>query len=423
MSESSIPILPSCADPVERDSLSVNQARQRILDSIAPLSGAERLAIRQALGRVLLNDVISPIDVPPRTNSAMDGYAVRGADLPQAGETRLRIVGSSYAGVPFGAELHPGEAVRIMTGGVMPTGSDTVVIQERVAAEGDVLRVGEGERSGQNVRGAGEDLARGQVALPAGRQLTPADIGLLASLGFAETSVRRRPRVAFLSTGDELRGIGTPLREGQIYDSNRYTLHAMLTRMGADLQDLGVVRDDRQALEEALTAAARSADVVISTGGVSVGEADFTREILARLGQVGFWKIAMKPGRPLAFGQLNKARFFGLPGNPVAVMVTFHQFVRPALRRLAGMEADEAFGRLTAVCTERLRKRAGRTEFPRGILESRADGTLSVSTTGRQGSGILRSMSLANCFIVLPAERDTVEAGQTVQVELFQGML
>lgn len=365
MNDSTIPAQPSCADPFEPGSLSVEQARLRILAHADPVTGTERVAIRQGLARVLSDDVISPINVPPRTNSAMDGYAVQGADLPAEGEVSLRIIGESYAGTPYGGPLGSGEAVRIMTGGVMPMGSDSVVIQEQVVATGDVLRVGSGHRTGQNVRATGEDLAEGEVALCAGRLLTPADLGLLASLGFAEIGVRRRPRVAFLSTGDELRGIGTPLDEGQIYDSNRYTLYAMLSRMGVDLLDLGVVGDDKGALEETLTAAAGDADVVISTGGVSVGEADFTREILARLGQVGFWKIAMKPGRPLAFGQLGSTLFFGLPGNPVAVMVTFHQFVRPALLRLAGAETPDQFARLTAVCSERLRKRAGRAEFTR----------------------------------------------------------
>jgi molybdopterin molybdotransferase len=309
-----------------------------------------------------------------------------------------------------------------MTGAVMPPGTDTVVIQEIVRVAGDRIVVPPGQKTGQNRRLAGEDLALGRSVLRAGQLVRPAELGLLASLGLAEVAVRRRLRVAFFSTGDELASIGRALEEGEVYDSNRYTIYGMLARLGAEVIDLGVVRDDPAALERALKEAAAGADAIVSSGGVSVGEADFTREILARLGEVLFWKIAMRPGRPMAFGRVGGAYFFGLPGNPVAVMVTFYAFVRDALLALAGRTDDFTLPVVRVPCTDALRKKPGRTEFQRGILSRDRNGTWTVRVTGSQGSGVLRSMSEANCFIVLEHERGRVAAGEPVQVQLFEGL-
>jgi molybdopterin molybdotransferase len=408
---------PSCQSDVD-DSMSFEQARERILNAIAPITARQRLALRDALGRILAEDIISPLDVPPATNSAMDGYAVIAEDLPATGTARLRIAGQALAGQPYGGQVARGECIRIMTGAVMPEGADSVVIQEDVSLDGEQIVVGTGHRAGQNIRLAGEDLARGAVALARGHRIKPADLGLLASLGFAEVDVYRRPRVAFLSTGDELRGVGTPLAAGEIYDSNRYTLFGALERLGMEVHDMGVVPDEPGALEAAFRQAARRNDVVISTGGVSVGEADHTRVILDRLGKVAFWRIAIRPGRPLAFGHIDNALFFGLPGNPVAVMVTFYQLAQPALLRLAGA-ASITRRRFRVKALEALRKRPGRTEFQRGRLETGPDGTLGVRLTGAQGSGILRSMSVGDCFVVLEDERGPVKAGEWVEVEPF----
>ena len=413
---------PSCADDRDPDALSVTEARARILGAISPVTLTERLAIRQCLDRVLAEPVTSAINVPGNTNSAMDGYAINGADLAVDGSATLHLAGQAFAGHPFAGNVDRGQCIRIMTGAPMPPGTDTVVMQEHSAADGNRISFTPGQRSGQNVRQAGEDVARGQVVLDAGRRVTAADLGLLASLGNAELAVYRRPRVAFFSTGDELRSIGQPLAEGEIYDSNRYSLYGMLTRLGVEIRDLGVVPDDPTALEAALSQAAADCDVVITTGGVSVGEADFIKGLLERLGEMQLWKIAMKPGRPLTFGRIGNAAYFGLPGNPVAVMVTFYQFVQPALRRLAGETVTEPLV-VNAVCDEALRKRPGRSEYLRGQLSVAPDGQLHVSRTGSQGSGILTSMSRANCFIVLPDECGGVAVGGAVQVQPFAGLI
>ena len=319
------------------------------------------------------------------------------------------------------------ECVRIMTGAVMPRGADTVVIQEIAQADGDSVRIPAGQKQGQNRRLAGEDLAAGKPALQAGHLVGPAELGLIASLGLAEVTVRRRLRVAFFSTGDELASVGSELKPGEVYDSNRYTLFGMLSRLGCDVIDMGVVRDDPVSLERALKSAACDADAIITSGGVSVGEADFIRELLAKLGQVVFWKIAMKPGRPMAFGRIahagHEAQFFGLPGNPVAVMVTFYQFVREALLVLSGRSGDCTLPLLEVPCTSSIKKSPGRTEFQRGLLVSDGAGRWSVRPTGAQGSGVLRSMSEANCFIVLEHERAAVNPGDLVQVQLFDGLI
>jgi molybdopterin molybdotransferase len=391
----------SCMDDYDPDSLPVETARRVIRSLVTPVTACERVAVRASLGRVVGADVVSTVNVPARDNSAMDGFAVRGADLKAEGDTVLREIGSAFAGRTFDGPVGAGECVRVMTGAVMPSGTDTVVIQEAVRVEGNRIVVPPGQKTGQNRRFAGEDLAVGSVAIPAGRLVRPADLGLLASLGLAEVTVRRRPRVAFFSTGDELASVGAALREGEVYDSNRYTLYGMLARLGVDLIDMGVVRDDPARLERAFLDAAASADAVVTSGGVSVGEADFTRELLGRLGEVLFWKIAMRPGRPMAVGRIGNAHFFGLPGNPVAVMVTFYGFVRDALLALAGRTDDWELPVLQVPSATALRKKPGRTEFQRGILARGDDGRWSVRITGQQGSGVLRSMSEANCFIVL----------------------
>ncbi len=408
-------------DDYDPDSMAVDQARTFILERLQPVMGAEQVSVRAALGRVLANDVVSPLDVPAHDNSAMDGYALRSADLAASGATTLRIAGTVFAGQASMPAPEPGECVRIMTGGRIPPGCDCVVMQENVLVDGERAVVGPGHRAGQNIRRAGEDLARGQVALAAGHWLTPADLGLLASLGIAEVAVRRRLRVAFFSTGDELVSIGGALGPGQVYDSNRYTLYGMLSRLGCELIDMGVIPDQPDQIETAFREAAACADVVISSGGVSVGEADFTRDMLARLGQVLFWKIAMKPGRPLAYGQIGAAQFFGLPGNPVSVMVTFYQFVRDALLRLQG-RSPAPLPTFAVRCMTTLKKAPGRTEFQRGVL-ALEDGEWVVRSTGEQGSGVLSSMSRANCFIVLGQERGRVEAGEMVPVQPFEGLI
>jgi molybdopterin molybdotransferase len=413
----------SCADDYDPNSMPVAKAREFIARFLSPVAVVERLHIRAALGRVLAEDVISPLDVPSHDNSAMDGYAVRFADLNTDGEVTLKIAGTAFAGVPFQGAVKAGACVRIMTGAVVPSGCDTIVMQEHAKAAGDGVTFGGGHRQNQHLRRAGEDLKTGQVALKRGELLRPAEIGLIASLGIGEIAVYRKLRVAFFSTGDELRSIGTPLGVGQIYDSNRYTIHGMLTRLGCEVIDMGVVRDDPKLLEQAFGDAARCADVVITSGGVSVGEADFVKELLERLGEVVFWKIAMKPGRPLAYGRIGDAHFFGLPGNPVSVMVTFYQFVRDALLKLAGRDPLPPLPTFKVPCTSTLKKAPGRTEFQRGVLTQDAAGAWSVRVTGDQGSGILRSMTEANCFIILPTDQGNVTAGTLVEVQVMEGIV
>jgi molybdopterin molybdotransferase len=415
----------SCADDYDPNSMPVDRARALIRRFLVPIEATERVHVRQALDRVLASDVVSPIDVPGHDNSAMDGWAVRFADLALDAETRLERIGEAFAGAPFGGTLSGGQAVRIFTGGVMPRGSDTVVMQERATeiAGGVVIARGAVGKLGQNRRFAGEDVKRGSVVFRAGQPIRPAELGMIASLGVGEVSVYRRLRVAFFSTGDELVSIGAPLAEGQLYDSNRYTLYGMLTRLGCDVIDMGVVPDVPEALEHAFATAARNADVVITSGGVSVGEADFVKALLDKLGEVLFWKIAMKPGRPLAYGRIGDAHFFGLPGNPVSVMVTFYQFVRDALLILQGQANAEPVPTFPVLLAAPIRKAPGRTEFQRGILARDADGRWTVRTTGDQGSGILSSMSQANCFIVLPAECGNVAAGATVDVQPLEGLV
>lgn len=405
-----------------QDALKAADARRLILDGLSPVTGSERVELHAALERVLAQDVIAPLDVPMHDNSAMDGYAVRAEDLSAGSETMLTVVGSALAGHPFAACLGAGEAVRIMTGAVIPDGADAVVMQEIVRREDDRIFIPAGQQKGRNLRRAGEDLAAGSVALAAGRRCGPAELGLIASLGIGEVVVRRRLRVAFFSTGDELASIGQPLAPGAIYDSNRHTLSGALARLGCELLDLGIVPDRPAALEAAFAKAAGTADVVITSGGVSVGDADFIRELMARMGEVSFWKLAIKPGRPMAFGRIGDAVLFGLPGNPVATMVSFYQFVQDALLSLMGVTPLPPAARFAVRADFALRKPAGRVEYLRGRLLR--DGTEpGVTLAGAQGSGMLRSMSEADCFIVLPEDCTSVQAGDTVFIQPFHGLV
>ena len=413
----------SCVAGYDPNSLPVAQAQEFIAHLVPKVSAVESVALRSSLGRVLARDIVAVANVPAHDNSAMDGYALRGSDLAADGETRLRVAGTGFAGQAFGGPVAAGHCVRIMTGAVMPEGLDTVVPQEFTQTDGDAIRFAAGVvRRGDNRRLAGEDLAQGSAALAAGRVLRPADLGLLASLGQAEVPVFRRLRVAFFSTGDELRSIGEPLDAGCVYDSNRYTIWAMLQRLGCDVIDLGVVRDQPEALRAAFSQAAASADAVITSGGVSVGEADHTKAVMAELGDVLFWRIAMRPGRPMAIGRINDAILFGLPGNPVAVMVTFYAFVRNALLTMGGATNAE-MPTLRAACSTPLRKKPGRTEYQRGIVSRGADGRWQVAITGSQGSGILSSMSVANGMVVLHHTQGDVAAGDEVDVIPFDGLV
>lgn len=402
--------------------LSVDQARESIAKAIEPIRGWETVAIRDALGRVLAKSVVAPHNVPAHDNSAMDGYAVSSADCCGDAGTRLKVVGTAFAGNAFSGIVGSGQAVRIMTGAMVPRGSDCIVPQEFTHADGDSVTINQHIKAGDNIRRAGEDLTKDAPALTAGTRIGPAELGLIASLGIAEVNVVRRLRVAFFSTGDEVASIGKPLAQGQIYDSNRYTLYGVLTRLGCDLIDMGVIPDQPEALEAAFADASAAADVILTSGGVSVGEADFIKQMMNRMGQVDFWKLNIKPGRPMAFGRIGDTWLFGLPGNPVAVMVTFYQFVQDALLALMGVDPLPARPTHPARCLADIRKAPKRREFIRAIFRIE-NGEPVVEPTGAQGSGVLRSMSDANCFIVLPEGRPSVTAGDTVEVQMFEGLI
>lgn len=397
--------------------LTVQQARTHIIDSITPVTEHDTVAIRDALQRILAETITSPINVPPYDNSAMDGYALRSTDLPATGTTSLKLIGTSWAGRPFHGSVGTQECIRIMTGAKMPTGADTIIMQEHVQATNDSITIGTGHQRGQHLRHAGDDIQQGSTVLVAGKKIGPAEIGLLASLGISHIKVSRRARVAFFSTGDELRSVGEPLAEGQIYDSNRYTLFGMLQQAGVEFIDMGVVRDQPEAIERALLDAAKQADVILTSGGVSVGDADFVKDALDKLGKINFWRIAMKPGKPLAVGKIGDAHFFGLPGNPVSVMSTFYQFVLPALRKLSGQIAATPLI-VRAISKSAIKKQPGRTDFQRGILFTE-NGMLYVDAAGMQASHILSGMSRANCFIILAQNDGNVAAGSEVEVQPF----
>ena len=410
------------------DNLPVPLAQQLVRTAITPITDTETLPLKQALGRILAADLVSPIAVPSHDNSAMDGYALRGSDLSSSPVT-LKVVGKAYAGHPYPHEVQAGECVRIMTGAVIPRGCDSVIPHELTTDATDTaVMIPPGRvRAGDNRRLAGEDLPAGSTALPRSRLLTPSDLGLIASLGIGEVTVMRKLRVAFFSTGDELRSIGQPLDEGCVYDSNRYTLHGMLMRAGCEPIDMGVVRDDPASLEAALRDACRQADAIITTGGVSAGDADFTRDMMDKLGEVLFWKIAMRPGRPMALGRIGdgtgkQAMLFGLPGNPVAVMASFYFFARDALALMAGGTPHPLLT-MRLPCAEAIRKKPGRTEFQRGIVSLDASGRQQVRITGAQGSGILSSMSEANGMIILHHDHGDLPAGSLVDVIPFDGLI
>ena len=407
-------------DPKALPAGAVNEFLARLVE---PVREAEAVPLFDALGRVLAEDVVSPISVPPHDNSAMDGFALRGSELGAGGPVTLQVVGTALAGKAWQGSVGAGQCVKIMTGAIMPARLDTVVPQEFTQAAGDRISFAAGVvRTGDNRRCAGEDLMQGQPALLAGARLGPAACGLLASLGIERAPVRRKLRVAYFSTGDEILSLGEPPREGAVYDSNRYTVRGLLARLGCEVLDLGVVRDDPAQLEHAFRSAAAQADAIITSGGVSVGEADFTKAMMAKLGDVAFWRIAMRPGRPMAVGRIGSSVLFGLPGNPVAVMVTFLAFVRPALLQMMGAAAP-AQPYLRARSMEPIRKKPGRTEYQRGIVGTGADGQLQVRTTGNQGSGVLSSMVQANGLIVLHHSQGSVAPGDEVDVLMFDGAI
>lgn len=414
-------VLPSC-DEFDPNAALFEDALNKILASISVVRETEVINIRKALGHTLAEQICCRINVPSYTNSAMDGYAISAIDIPTQGTVSLKVIGSVFAGKPLTRKINSGECARIMTGGKLPEGADTVIMQEHVSRENNIISLTHGHKTGQNIRAAGDDLRQGDTVFEPGQQLTPADIGMLASMGYADVSVMRPLKVAFFSTGDELCGIGQPLGDGQIYDSNRYLLYGMLHRMGVDIIDMGIIPDQRDATEQAFQTAAAQADVLITSGGVSVGEADFVKETLDKLGQVGFWKIAIKPGRPLAFGNIGDCHFFGLPGNPVSAMVTFYQFVQPALKRMMGIE-DVKPKYVRARTRSVLKKNAGRLEFQRGVLSLDKNDEPVVDSTGGQGSHLLSSMGKANCFIILPLESTEIAVGEMVKVQTFVGLI
>lgn len=418
---------PSCDDVAEPELLPVAVAQQRLFESLKPLTKVEQVSIDDALFRVLSEGVVSPMDVPSQANSAMDGYALSSASIPSAGESSLTVVGTAWAGRPYDSEIRTGECVRIYTGAIMPAGADTVVIQEHVRATDNAIDIDADVTAAKNVRMAGEDVERGQEILSKGRSLQAADIGVMASLGIKSVNVFRRLKVAFFTTGDELQSLelhqlGDSLAPGMLFDSNRHTLAAMLKTLHVEIVDLGIVRDNERDTREALLKASELADLIVTSGGVSAGDADFVTRAFHDLGDVSFWKLAMRPGRPLAYGNIGNAAFFGLPGNPVAVMVTFLQFVQPALRFLSGN--TEVFTmEIPARCLSKLRKSPGRVEYQRGVMRLDENGELVVESTGKQGAGRLSSMSRANCLIIIAAETDGVMPGDKVMVQPFRGLM
>lgn len=412
---------PSCLDDYDPNAMSVTQAKLFIQQFLSPITETTELALRDALGHVLAEPVISPYNVPGYDNSAMDGFAFRHADHTKP----LTIIGTAFAGKPFDRAIVSSECVKIMTGAMIPSGADTVVMQERVTVEDGLLHIQQVPTLGANIRLAGEDIGLNQTALSQGKLLRPADLGLIASLGFASVQVFRPLKVAFFSTGDELISTGQPLKTGQIYDSNRYTLYGMLKRIGVAITDFGIVPDQPAQLESTLLTAAQTHDVVITSGGVSVGEADHMKALLSQYGQILFWKINMKPGRPLAYGKIHTpqhtAHYFGLPGNPVATMVTFYQFVREALMRLMGTE-PMPLPTFRLKCTEPIKKMTGRTEFQRGIMFLDQQ-EWKVKPTGNQSSGVLSSMSKANCLIILDEATGNCEPDSLVMVQPLEGII
>ncbi|ORU93202.1 MAG: molybdopterin molybdenumtransferase MoeA [Cycloclasticus sp. symbiont of Poecilosclerida sp. M] len=413
----------SCDDSNEKGTITVSEAQQNILSAITSIGGLEKIHILQAVGRVLAETIISPINVPSHCNSAVDGYAISQNDLAGGDETKeLKVITKVVAGHPFEGTLKSGQAIQIMTGAQMPANCDTVIMQEHVERHGDVIRIDGRHKAGQNVRQAGEDIQQGTTTLEPGAKLTPPQIGLIASLGFTEITVKVPLRVTVFSTGDEILNIGEAPREGCIYDSNRYSLIAALKKLGCHVTDMGIIADEPRQLKKAFLLASKTADVILTSGGVSVGDADYTKQVLSETGEMNFWKVAMKPGRPMAFGKIGGATFFGLPGNPVAVMVTFYQFALPALQKMTGANQPLVSPLISARCTSPIRKLPGRAEFQRGVLSQNEQGVWQVCTTGQQGSGVLRSMSEANAFIILEHEQTSVKEGEWVNTQPFSGL-
>lgn len=397
----------------------LNKMRAYVPQKTAPQ--AESLPLAAAAGRITASPVLSPVFVPPFDNSAMDGYAVRCAELHDTAV--LPVAGKAFAGAPFHGEWPAGTCIRIMTGAPVPEGADAVIMQEQAEVSDAGVRFTHSVARGQNIRLTGDDIKQGDSVLPAGVRLGAAELPLLASLGVTEVNVWKPLKVAVFSTGDELQPVGTPLQEGQIYDTNRFAVRLMLEQLGCTVLDLGIIRDNPQELRKAFEEANTFADLVISSGGVSVGEADYTKQILDEVGEIGFWKLAMKPGKPFAFGKLQKSWFCGLPGNPVSAALTFYQLVQPFIAQLSGHTAWQFPARLRAKAVTPLKKSPGRLDFQRGIFSTNAQGQLEVRTTGHQGSHVFSSFSQANCFIVLERERDNVSAGETVEIEPFNALL
>ena len=412
----------SCSDSFDPESLLVDNALEKILSIVKEIKDEVQIEIKESLGRILSKNVTAKINVPGHTNSAMDGYAIRSYDIPSAKFTTLKIAGTSLAGKPFNKKISSGECIRIMTGAALPEGSDTVVMQERVKIEKNSIIIDAKNQAKQNVRYAGEDIKKGNIVLKERKKISPAEMGLLASIGVKKIHVKRKIKVSFFSTGDELADVDKPLQKGQIYNSNRYTLYGMLKKINAEITDFGNIPDNKNKIKDTLIEASKASDVVITSGGVSVGDADYVKDIVNEIGEVNFWKVAMKPGRPLAFGKINNACFFGLPGNPVSVMVTFYMFVQPALFKMMGQEAANTL-RLQARCLDHLRKRPGRVEFQRGVMSLNDKNLYEVSKTGPQGSGILTSMSEANCFIVLSLDVESTKPGDMVTVIPFTSLI
>ncbi|MFH4357567.1 bifunctional molybdopterin-guanine dinucleotide biosynthesis adaptor protein MobB/molybdopterin molybdotransferase MoeA [Vibrio diabolicus] len=410
----------ACCDTLSPAFLSVVQGQEKILSLVNTVSEIEACKIENAYGRILAEHIISPVNVPQYTNSAMDGYAIRSDDIER---DSYQVVAEVMAGHAYDQPLEVGQAVKIMTGAPTPLNGDTVVMREQASQEGDKVTFnGANIKAGQNVRQAGEDLAIGSDVFTAGTRLASPEMGMIASLGFGEANVFRKLKVAVFSTGDEVQAPGTEQKANSIYDSNRFTIMGMLEKLGCEILDFGILEDNEQLMIEALENASAQADVVMTSGGVSVGDADYIKLALDKLGQIDFWRINMRPGRPLAFGQINNKPFFGLPGNPVAVMVSFINFVEPALRKMQGEQGWKPL-KVNAIAIENLRSRQGRTEFSRGIYELDNTGRLTVRTTGKQGSGILRSMSEANCLIEISPAIDTVKAGESVTIIPLQGRI